>query len=179
MTQVGWTCPTCDKSMASEGGFKIHLSLHHSGTPVGRNEPVTDVPKLSEPLLDPSLLASLSTLDTPLLNRRKRSPRAAGGVWDVKIAAEGAGESINPAVADAFLSALREEGARVSTSFHPNKTCHYLVELTVRADGVLTAVLRGIGHFQAAAQAAGLPAVTVVGIDAREPTGTADRDGSA
>jgi len=92
----------------------------------------------------------------------------------VKIEAEGAGESISPADADAFLAALRDKEARVSTTFHADKRVHYAVALTVHADGVLTAVMRGTSHFQAAVHAARLPALRVVGIDARESAASAD-----
>lgn len=159
---VAWTCPTCSKSMASEGGFKIHLSQHHETTPLH-----VDMPS-------PAVTASAPSPDSPLPARSERARRLAGGIWDVKIEAEGAGESISPADADAFLAALRDEGARVSTTFHPDKRVHYAVTLTVHADGVLTAVLRGTSHFQAAVQAVRLPALRVVGIDARESAATAD-----
>lgn len=159
---VAWTCPTCAKSMASEGGFKIHVSLHHANTPVQVEVPATVA------------IASVSTPDPPLPRRTESARRLVGGIWDVKIEAEGAGESISPAVADEFLAALRDEGARVSTTSHGDRRVHYAVELTVHADGVLTAVLRGTSHFQAAAQATRLPALRVVAIDARESAATAD-----
>ena len=41
-------------------------------------------------------------------------------------------------------------------------------EVSVRADGALTAVLHGISHFQTAARLARLPAVRIVSVNARD-----------
>ena len=164
---VEWTCQACGKSMASEGGFKIHLSLGHPNGAIQPEGAVSAARRSSETPLD----AVSTTQDISAPSPSPHAPGTVGGIWNVKIEAEGAGESISAAVAETFLGGFRDAGARVSTTFHRN-TCRYSVALTVHADGVLTAVLRGIAHFQAAAQAARLPAVTVVGIDAREPAPT-------
>jgi hypothetical protein len=170
--------------MASEGGFKIHLSLAHPNGAIQPERDVTaarrsiDAPPREEPLEAPNNEQSLeadSTTQISTLRPNPHAPGTVGGIWNVKIEAEGAGESMSAAVAETLLAGFRDAEARVSTSFQRN-ICRYSVVLTVHADGVLTAVLRGIAHFQAAAQAARLPAVTVVGIDAREPAPTEDFD---
>lgn len=181
---VAWTCQACGKSMASEGGFKIHLSRAH---PNGAMPPQPDVTEARRSTFTPPGEQSLeapnneqplegdSTPKISTLSATPHTPGTIGAIWNVRIDAKGAGESMSEAVAETLLAGFRDAKARVSTSFDRN-VCRYSVVLTVHADGVLTAVLRGIAHFQAAAQAARLPAVTVVGIDAREPAPTEDPD---
>lgn len=172
-THVEWTCQACGKSMASEGGFRIHLSRAHPNgaiqpqravieAPRSIEAPPQDAPPPDEPL-EADWLAE--TISAP--NPTPHAPGTVGGIWSVKIEADGAGESMSAAVAETLLAGFRDADARVSTSFHRN-ICRYSVVLTVHADGVLTAVLRGITHFQAAAQAARVPAVTVVGIQVHQ-----------
>ena len=174
--QVAWTCEACGKSMASEGGFRIHLSRTHPNGAMQSQRPVTEAPRSVEaPPPDEALEADWPEETVSAPNPTLHAPGTVGGIWNVKIDAEGAGESMSEAVAEKLLAGFRDAEAQVSTSFHRN-VCHYSIVLTVHADGVLTAVLRGITHFQAAAQAARLPAVTVVGIDARETAATDDCD---
>ena len=146
--------------MASEGGFKIHLVNNH-GDVVVDDAIEESRPEVVQLPVDDALLSSVPS-----------SRRSMTGTWRVDISAEGPGASVNPELADAFLAALRETGARVSTVSNSTSSCQYSAEISVNADGVLSAVLRAIAHFQAAANTARLPAVHIVSMCAHDTEAT-------
>lgn len=172
--------------MASEGGFKIHVEGHGGGVAGEARADLREHPdpapaphKASEPtppspprevVKEPEVVKAPA--DDPLLSGTRYSRRSVTGTWLVAISAEGEGASVTPDMEHAFLTALREVGATVSTVSESTSACHYSAEVSVHADGVLTAVLNGISHFQAAAGVARLPAIRIVSINARDAEAT-------